>query len=143
MAFLAGLWGAALRGRACPSTGVMFLKYIRQFAIILAFSLAGEMLSLLIPLPVPGSIYGIVLLFGALTAGIIPLDAIRDTGRFLLEIMPVMFIPAAAGLIDLWPQLKASWPSYAVLLTVSTFAVMIVSGRVTQRVIRREKSRHE
>lgn len=73
------------------------MKHLRQFLIILLFSFLGEGLKALLPLPVPASIYGLVLLFAALELGIIKLSAVEDAGKFLIEIMPVMFIPAGAG----------------------------------------------
>ena len=76
------------------------MRYLRQFSIILLFSLAGEALHALLPLPVPASIYGIVLLLACLMAGVVRVDAIREVSSFLIEIMPVMFIPAAVGLMN-------------------------------------------
>ena len=72
------------------------MKYVKQFAMILLVSFAGELLNYLLPLPVPASIYGLVLMLVCLLTGIIKLDAVRDTACFLIEIMPLMFIPAAA-----------------------------------------------
>ena len=66
------------------------MKHLRQFLIILLFSFLGEGLKALLPLPVPASIYGLVLLFAALELGIIKLSAVEDAGKFLIEIMPVM-----------------------------------------------------
>ena len=40
------------------------MKYLTQFLRILAFTLAGELLQRLVPLPIPASVYGLVLLFG-------------------------------------------------------------------------------
>ena len=74
------------------------MKYLRQFGLILLFSFLGEALRALIPLPVPASIYGMALLFLALAAGM-PLSAVEDTGDFLIEIMPVLFIPAGVGVL--------------------------------------------
>ena len=82
------------------------MKHLRQFLIILLFSFLGEGLKALLPLPVPASIYGLVLLFAALELGIIKLSAVEDAGKFLIEIMPVMFIPAGAGLVESWSALK-------------------------------------
>lgn len=85
--------------RFCPDgQGKEPMKYIRQFLWILLFSFVGEVLKYLIPLPVPASIYGLVLLFVALLSGVIRLEAIREVSQFLIEIMPLMFIPAAVGL---------------------------------------------
>lgn len=83
------------------------MKHLKQFLIILLFSFLGEGLKALLPLPVPASIYGLVLLFAALELGIIKLSAVEDAGKFLIEIMPVMFIPAGAGLVESWSCFKA------------------------------------
>ena len=116
------------------------MKYLRQFLIILAISFAGETLHHLIPMPIPASIYGILILFILLETKILPLSAVKETGKFLIEIMPVMFIPAAVGLLESWNILKGSWVSYAVITVCTTFLVMIVSGHVTQAMIRHGKS---
>ncbi|MBQ2989940.1 MAG: CidA/LrgA family protein [Clostridia bacterium] len=111
--------------------------YVRQFSIILLISLVGEALNAFLPLPVPASIYGIVLLFCLLCLGVIRLESVRDVSSFLIGIMPLMFIPAAAGLVDSFSLLLPSLLPFAVITVVSTVAVMAVSGRVTQALIRR------
>ena len=84
------------------------MKYVRQFLIILAISLAGEILKYILPLPIPASIYGMAILFAGLMTGLIKLDSVRETGKFLIEIMPLMFIPAGVGLMDSWGNLGRS-----------------------------------
>lgn len=116
------------------------MKYIRQFCVILLITFLGELLHFMIPIPIPASIYGIVILFAGLLSGIIPLDSVRETGLFLVEIMPVMFIPAAVGLIDSWEMISGSLLKYAVVIVITTAGVMAVAGRVTQRMIRSGKN---
>ena len=111
------------------------MKYIKQFLIILSISFAGELLSELIPFPIPASIYGIVILFAGLITKIIPYESVKETGHFLVEIMPVMFIPAAVGLMEAWGIIKNSWIQYIVLTIVTTVLVMGVAGKVTQFVV--------
>jgi len=74
---------------------------------------------------------------------IIRLDQVKEAGEFLIEIMPVMFIPAAVGLMDSWQIIKNDWVSYAVITIFSTFVVMIVSGKVVQAVINRTQKKRE
>ena len=119
------------------------MKYIKQFGIILFLALIGEILHAFLPLPIPASIYGIVLLFLCLECNIIPVSAIKETSSFLIEIMPVMFIPAAVGLLDSWQIIKTAWVSYAVITLLSTFIVMAVSGRVVQFMMKRTKKKEE
>ncbi|MDE6203796.1 MAG: CidA/LrgA family protein [Lachnospiraceae bacterium] len=115
------------------------MKYLKQFGIILLLSFVGEILHMLLPLPVPASIYGIILLFLCLEWKIISVSAVKETSSFLIEIMPVMFIPAAVGLMDAWENIKTAWLSYAVITMVSTFVVMAVSGKAVQFIMNRGK----
>ena len=112
------------------------MKYIRQFGIILLLSFLGEFLHALIPLPIPASIYGIVLLFTSLETHIIKVDAIRETSSFLLEILPMLFVPAGVGLLEKWDVLRPVWLPFVVIVVVSTFTVLAAAGRVTQYVMR-------
>ncbi len=113
------------------------MKHIFRLAVILAVSLLGELLNALIPLPIPGSIYGLVLMLIGLCTGLIPLEKVQTTGRFLIDIMPVMFIPAAAGLIDSWSAVRPMLVPALVIMVVSTFVVMGVTGLATQAIMRR------
>ena len=58
------------------------MKYLKQFLIILAISMIGEILKYLLPLPVPASIYGMLILFVGLMTGIIRLESVREAGKF-------------------------------------------------------------
>ena len=78
------------------------MKFLRQFMIILLLSFLGEVLKMFIPLPIPASVYGLVLMLVCLMTGVLKTSQVKDAAFFLIEIMPVMFIPAAAGLIDSW-----------------------------------------
>ncbi len=115
------------------------MKYIKQFGIIVLLAFLGELLHEVLPFPIPASIYGILLLFLCLEWKVIPVSAIRETSRFLIDVMPIMFIPAAAGLMDSWQIIKASWVSYGIITVVSTFAVMIISGKTVQAVMKLAK----
>lgn len=119
------------------------MKYIRQFGIILVISFIGELLRYYIPFKIPASIYGLVLLFLALEFRIIKVESIRETSRFLIEIMPLMFVPAGVGLLSSWGVLKPICMPAIVIVIVSTILVMAVSGLVTQGVIRLERRQNK
>lgn len=119
------------------------MKYVIQFLIIAAFALIGELLHWFIPLPIPASIYGIVLLFIALELKWVKVSDIREVSSFLIAVMPIMFIPAAAGLMESWGAVKSSVWEYTLITIVSTFVVMGVSGAVTQFVIWRGKKNEQ
>lgn len=114
------------------------MKILKQLAIILAISLAGEMLSSVLPLPIPASIYGIVILFTLLVSRVLHVDDIRETSSFLIAFMSMLFIPAGVGLMTSFPLLAENLLAYVVITAVSTVVVMVVTGRAAQAVIRRE-----
>ena len=117
------------------------LKYVKQFLIILLISFMGEGLNFLIPAPVPASIYAMVILFVCLCTKIIKLEAVKDAGMFLIEIMPLMFIPAGVGLMKSWGVLKPLIIPVVVITVISLIAVMAVSGRVSQKIIKAQEKR--
>ena len=115
------------------------MKLVKQFLIIIAFSFLGEILHALLPIPIPASIYGIALLFAALQLKLIKVADIAETSAFLIEIMPIMFIPPAVGLMKSWDVVKDSLAAYVAVTFVSTFVVMYAAGAVTQMIIRHDK----
>ena len=114
------------------------MKILSQLAIIFSISLAGEVLAAALPLPIPASIYGIVILFALLESRVLSVDAIRETSSFLITIMSMLFIPATVGLMDSFDLLKSRLAAYVIIMLVSTVVVMVVSGRCAQTIIRKE-----
>lgn len=101
----------------------------------------GEILKYLLPLPIPGSIYGLVLMLLFLSLKVIKIESVREVGEFLIEIMPVMFIPAGVGLITAWGQLKTMLVPVGIITVVTTFLVMIVTGKVTEMMLKRKEKK--
>ena len=100
------------------------MKYLRQFGIILAVTCAGEIMKYFIPLPIPGSIYGLILMFVLLLAKVIKVEHVKETGEFLI--------------VTSWSQLQSFLVPLLVITVVSTFVVMIVTGKVTDFLISRK-----
>lgn len=119
------------------------MKYVRQFWIILLISAMGEALHVLIPLPVPASVYGLVIMLIALGTHIIRLEQVKEAAEFLIEIMPVMFIPAGVGLMSSFSVLRPVLVPVCVITLVTVVTVMVVTGRCSQWIIRREKRKEE
>ena len=108
------------------------MNYVKQFCIILAFSFAGEILNRLIPLPVPASIYGLVLMFLALEFKIIKVEHIKEVSKFLLGIMSIFFVPSSVGIINALPLMKKYGIQFAIIGIASTVIVFGITGQVTQ-----------
>ena len=119
------------------------MKFLRQFMIILLLSFLGEVLKMFIPLPIPASVYGLVLMLVCLMTGVLKTSQVKDAAFFLIEIMPVMFIPAAAGLIDSWKVLQQLLLPILVITVVITVFVMVVTGKVAQMIAQKRGIKNE
>lgn len=116
------------------------MKYIRQFTIICAISLVGEALNYLLqPLPIPASIWGMLLLFVLLCAKIVRLEQVQDAADFLFIVMPLTFIPLGAQLVDGYGAIKDDLAAIAAICVVSTFVVFFVTAFFVQIVRRRQQ----
>lgn len=115
------------------------MKYIKQFALIALLTFIGECLNMLIPLPVPASIYGMVLLFVCLQTGILKLSQIEETADLLLGVMPIFFISPTVSLMSSIGVIKDSLLGVVVVCVISTAVVMVITGLVAQFVIRHDK----
>ena len=122
--------GGGLRGR---DEGGFFTKYLFQFARILAFCFLGEFCHAVLPLPIPASIYGLVLLLAALLLGLVQLDDVKEVGLFLTGIFPLLFVPAAAGVMELGSQLMNLLLPAVLAIVPITALVMAVTGMVAQK----------
>lgn len=116
------------------------MKLIFEFARIAAFCFVGEVCHLVLPLPIPASVYGLLLL-AALRFGVVKLEQVRTAALFLTGIFPLLFVPAAAGVMDLWVDLQAMLVPVLLALIPITILVMTVSGCVTQRLAERKEKK--
>ena len=118
------------------------VKYIFQFARITAFCLAGEILAVVLPLPIPASVYGLLLMVAALKTGVLKLDQVRETGLFLTGIFPLLFVPAAAGVVELGSQLMDLLLPAVLAIVPITALVMAVTGMVAQKCAGRKEHKN-
>ena len=115
------------------------MKYIRQFCIILGFSLLGEALHRLFPFSIPASIYGLVFLFLALLTGLLKLEQIKETGGFLTGMLSLLFVSPVVNLLDCWDRVASNLVPILLIVLVSTLLTFGVSGGVTQAFLKRRK----
>lgn len=108
------------------------MKYLSQFLIILGFTLLGEALQRMIPLPIPASVYGLVLLFAALCLKIVKLEQVKEAGDFLRSILPVLFVAPAVGIVENWGLIAENILPIALLLLGTTVSTFGIAGSVTK-----------
>lgn len=117
------------------------MLYVKQFGIILGVTCVGEACKHLLPLPVPASIYGLVFLFVLLAFKVIRLCQVKEAGMFLIEIMPLMFIPAAAGLVTSWGQIRGMLLPLCVIVPFTTCFVLLAAGKATDYMVERKEGK--
>ena len=115
------------------------MKYLYQFCIIMGFTLLGEALQRLIPLPIPASVYGLALLFLALCLKIVKVEQVKDVGGFLTSLLPLLFVSPTVGILDCWSLIQPQILSIILLLVASTAVTFGISGLVTQALSRKEE----
>jgi len=117
------------------------MKYIFQLFIILVVSFIGELIHYFVPLPIPASIYGLVIMFILLETKIIKLSMVKETSSYILGIMTIFFVPPCVGFINAFPLMKQFGIQFLVIGIGTTVLVMIATGWVTQ-IIMRGKQKH-
>lgn len=108
------------------------MKYLSQFLIILGFTFAGEALQRLVPLPIPATVYGLLLLFAALCLGLVKLEQVKETGHFLASILPVLFVAPTVGIVEYWGLIADRLLPIALILVATTVLTFGIAGRITQ-----------
>ena len=108
------------------------MKYIKQLLWILLFSAIGELLQAVIPLPIPAAIYGLVLLLTALCTGLLKAEHIADAARFLIAIMPLLFVAPAVSILGAWDMIAPNVVAIVVIISLSTVIVFAAAGLVTK-----------
>ena len=116
------------------------MKYLTQFFWILLFCALGEVLAAVIPFPIPAAIYGLVLLFLALSLKIIRLEQVSDTAKFLIRVMGVLFVSPVVNILAYWGVIAPNVGAICVIILVTTVLVFAVSGLVTKALLGKEKA---
>lgn len=114
------------------------MKYLKQLTTILIITFLGEILHKFVPLPIPASIYGLVLMLICLKTKIIKIDQVNGAGNFLVDIMPVMFIPAAVGLITIWKDIVQIVIPIIIIILLTTVFVMVATGKMTDFILKKD-----
>ena len=115
------------------------MKYVHQALIITAITFFSELLKVILPFPFPASIYGLLLMFTLLKTGILKLSHVQDVGGLLLELMPLLLVPASVSFLTCLDTIQQMLLPVLITGLAGTTLVMFVTGRVTQFFIRKRK----
>ena len=118
------------------------MKYVYQIGMISVVSLVAELLYVLLPFPVPASVYGLIILLVLLLTKIVKPEQVEDVADWLIKIMPILFVGPSVGLINSFDSIKGQVLPLVIMCVVSTVGVMIVTS-VTAQIVIRVKNKKE
>lgn len=117
------------------------MKYMIQIGVISTIAFIGELLYFLLPLPIPASVYGMLILFACLCLGVIKIEMVEDVADWILSIMPIFFIAPTVGLIEAFGDIKGQVIPLVLICLISTVVVTSVTGIIAQAIIRFRKKK--
>lgn len=115
------------------------MKYIFQLSIIMGVSFVGEILNAMLPLQIPASVYGLIILFLLLCAKIVKLNQVEDVADFMISIMPIFFIEPTVGIMNSYGLVKGRIFPLFLAAFLSFAGVVAVTGFVSQLMMKRKK----
>lgn len=115
------------------------MKYMMQIGIIATLSFIAELLHFFLPLPIPASVYGLVILFVLLCFKVIKLPQVEDVADWMLSVMPIFFIAPSVGLINSFDSIKGQVIPLVFICFISTVVVTALTGLIAQGIIRLQK----
>lgn len=108
-------------------------RYLRAFIIICLCLYAGNGIAALLPVTIPGSIIGMLILFTLLATQILPADWVKPGSHLLIRYMALLFVPISVGVMSYTDILSAQFGPIVVSCVVSTFIVLLTVGLVSHR----------
>ncbi|MFC3396004.1 CidA/LrgA family protein [Brenneria rubrifaciens] len=120
------------------NTFTLCWQYLRAFALIYLCLLAGNAISALLPLTIPGSIIGMLILFSLLASQILPAQWVKPACRLLIRYMALLFVPIGVGVMNYYDLLSQQFGPIVVSCVISTLVVMITVGFSTQLMQRKQ-----
>lgn len=115
------------------------INFSRGFLIIMIFLILGKTVSSYLPIPFPGSIIGLILLFIALSLSLVKVEWIMLSGSIILKYMALLFIPIGVGLLNYFDLIISHWQVIICSLLFTTLFIMFVVGHFYQHINKKEE----
>lgn len=106
------------------------MNFLEQFAILIAALFAGSVLKAILPLPIPETIYGMVILFILFLTKILKTSDVKRASETILENMSFLFVPAGVGIIENFDLFRQNFFAMFVITLITASIAMIVSMKL-------------
>jgi len=101
---------------------------LRAFVVVVCFQFAGEALSRLAGLPVPGPVLGLALLVATALAWPALGREVEEVADLLLRHLSLLFVPAGVGVLQYLDLLRREWLPLIAVVVISTALTLAVSA---------------
>lgn len=106
-----------------------FWHQARAFILIYACLYLGSGIAVLLPISIPGSIIGMLILFLLLATQWVPVPWAKPGCHILIRYMALLFVPIGVGVMQYADLLRTQFGPVVISCTVSTLIVLVtVSG---------------
>jgi holin-like protein len=108
-------------------------RYLRAFIIIYICLYAGNGVASLLPITIPGSIIGMLILFALFASRIVPVRWVKPGCHLIIRNMALLFVPISVGVINYTDLLSAQFGPIVVSCVISTILVLLTVGFSSHR----------
>ncbi|WP_163580953.1 CidA/LrgA family protein [Gracilibacillus saliphilus] len=120
-----------------------YLKIILQISVLFLFYYIGEAIQSAFSLFIPGSIIGMLLFFALLTFKLIRVEWVADGIDLLIKDMPIFFVPVTVGVVQYLDFFYGKGSLMILLVIISTFLTIGISGWITSLLLKKEVDTHD
>lgn len=110
-------------------------KLLTQIGIVLLVCLVGEGIAKILPIPFPGSVLAMILLFLLLVTRVIRVEHIQSKAEFMLKNMAFFFIPSGISILDYLDAIKGNVFPLLCVCVVSTVITFLVTAYTVKGVM--------
>lgn len=111
------------------------MKMMYQIGILFGVCLLGQAISVFSPIPFPGSVLSMIILFLLLFFHVIKVDHIQQKADFLLKNMAFFFVPAGIGILSSFDLIRGSLLQLLTVVVVTTILTFGATALTVQGVI--------
>lgn len=115
------------------------MNFLKQLIILCACLFVGSILKALIPLPIPETIYGMLLLFILFAIKAIKTDDIRKTSDAILDNFAFLFVPAGVGIIENLDLFKQNIVVILIITIITAAIALAITMLVVEAMQKRMK----
>lgn len=104
------------------------MKFLNGVTLLLIYQLIGEFSVLLLRIPVPGPVLGMILLFLTLMLRKGSGESLDSASSALLSHLSLLFVPAGVGMMVHFDRIANEWLPISVAVVLSTVLTMAVTA---------------